>query len=86
MKMQALRKTAEGVGNVELCQVPVPEIGPNELLMKVYAAGVCGSDLLIQEDRHFYQAPVTLGHEFSGVAYKVGQNVSRVKEGDKTTG
>jgi L-iditol 2-dehydrogenase len=81
--MRALRKTAPGVGHVELCEVPVPEIGPNDVLMKVYAAGVCGSDLLIQEDRHFYRAPVTLGHEFSGVAWQVGQNVTRVKEGDK---
>jgi L-iditol 2-dehydrogenase len=82
-KMKALRKTASGVGHVELCEVPVPEIGPGEVLMKVYAAGICGSDLLIQEDRHFYRAPVTQGHEFAGLAYKVGKNVSRVKEGDK---
>jgi L-iditol 2-dehydrogenase len=81
--MQALRKVAQGKGNVALCEVPVPEIGPNDVLMKVYAAGVCGSDLLIQEDRHFYRAPVTLGHEFSGIAYAVGGNVTRVSEGDK---
>ena len=81
--MKALRKTASGVGHVELCDVPEPEIGPDDVLMKVYAAGVCGSDLLIQEDRHFYEAPVTLGHEFSGIAYKVDKNVTRVKEGDK---
>jgi L-iditol 2-dehydrogenase len=81
--LQALQKTASGVGHVELREVPVPEIGPGEVLMKVYAAGVCGSDLLIQEDRHFYKAPVTLGHEFSGVAYRVGRQVKRVKEGDK---
>ena len=81
--MKALRKTSPGIGHVELCEVPVPEIGPDEVLMKVYAAGVCGSDLLIQEDRHFYRAPVTLGHEFSGTAYRVGKQVRRVKEGDK---
>lgn len=81
--MKALRKMAPGVGHVELSEVPIPEIGPDEVLMKVYAAGVCGSDLLIEQDRHFYKAPVTLGHEFSGVAYKVGENVGRVQEGDK---
>jgi L-iditol 2-dehydrogenase len=81
--MQALRKLAEGQGHVGLSEVSVPEMGPTDVLMKVYAAGVCGSDLLIQEDRHFYQAPVTLGHEFSGIAYKVGKEVTRVKEGDK---
>jgi len=81
--MKALRKTAHGKGHVELCDVPVPEIGPNDVLMKVYAAGVCGSDILIQEDRHFYKAPVTLGHEFSGIAHAVGKDVTRVKENDK---
>ncbi len=81
--MKALRKTATGVGHVELRDVPVPDIGPGEVLMKVYAAGICGSDLLIQEDRHFYRAPVTQGHEFAGIAYKVGKNVTRVQEGDK---
>jgi L-iditol 2-dehydrogenase len=81
--MQAVRKVAEGSGHVELREAPVPEIGPDEVLMKVYAAGICGSDLLIQEDRHFYRAPVTQGHEFSGIAYKVGKNITRVKEGDK---
>jgi L-iditol 2-dehydrogenase len=82
-RMKALRKTADGAGHVELCELPVHEIGSNDVLMKVYAAGVCGSDLLIQEDRHFYRAPVTLGHEFSGVAYAIGKNVTRVKESDK---
>jgi len=81
--MQALRKVTPGEGHVELSEVPMPDIGPDDVLMKVYAAGVCGSDLLIQEDRHFYRAPVTLGHEFSGVAYRVGKNVTRVREGDK---
>lgn len=81
--MKALRKTAPGVGNVGLCEVSEPEIGPDDILMKVYAAGVCGSDLLIQEDRHFYRAPVTLGHEFSGIAYRLGKNVTHIKEGDK---
>jgi len=82
-KMPAVRKTASGPGHIELCEVPVPEIGANDVLMKVYAAGICGSDLLIQEDRHFYRAPVTVGHEFSGIAYKVGKNVTRVSEGDR---
>ena len=57
--------------------------GISDGLQRVRFAGVCGSDLLIQEDRHFYRAPVTLGHEFSGVAYAVGRDVTRVAEGDK---
>ena len=81
-KMLALRKFKEGKGNVAIQEVPVPEIKPHEVLMKVWAAGVCGSDLLIEDDKHFYKAPVTIAHEFSGVAFKVGKDVANIKEGD----
>ena len=83
--MKALRKVTPGEGHVELCEVSAPDIGPGDVLMKVYAAGVCGSDLLIQEDRHFYRAPVTLGHEFSGVVEEVGSQVQDLKLGDMVT-
>jgi L-iditol 2-dehydrogenase len=81
--MLALRKLANGPGHVALADVPVPDIGPHDILMKVYATGICGSDLLIQEDRHFYRAPVTLGHEYSGIAWRVGAAVQGFAEGDK---
>ena len=81
--MQAVRKIRKGVGNVELVDVPVPEIKDDEVLMKVWAAGVCGSDINIHDDTHFYTAPVTIGHEYSGVVEKVGKNVTKVKVGDK---
>lgn len=82
-KMKALRKLKKGKGNVSLVEVDVPKIKPHEVLMKVWAAGVCGSDLLIEDDKHFYEAPVTLAHEFSGIAYKVGRDVKKIKEGDR---
>jgi L-iditol 2-dehydrogenase len=81
--MKALRKFKKGNGNLHIEDVPIPEIEEDEVLMKVWAAGICGSDLLIQEDRHFYDAPVTLGHEFSGIVEKVGSKVEKVKPGDK---
>ncbi len=81
--MKALRKTGSGVGNVSLEEVPIPEIKSDEVLMKVWATGVCGSDLLIQDDQHFYKAPVTLGHEYSGIAAEVGADVTRIKKGDQ---
>ena len=59
--MHAVRKLKRGKGNVELVEVPQPTIGPDDVLMKVWAAGVCGSDLNIYNDTHFYRAPVTLG-------------------------
>ncbi len=73
--MRAVRKLRKGKGNIELVEVPKPEIGPRDVLMKVWAAGVCGSDLNIEDDTHFYRAPVTIGHEYSGVVEEVGREV-----------
>jgi len=81
--LKALRKLKSGYGNVGLTEINPQVIRDDEILMKVWAAGVCGSDLLIEEDKHFYKAPVTLGHEFSGIAEKVGSLVKRVKINDK---
>ena len=81
--MLAVRKMRKGKGNVELVDVPMPTIGPRDVLMKVWAAGVCGSDLNIEADTHFYRAPVTLGHEYSGVVVEVGKEVRKVKVGNK---
>ena len=81
--MLALKKVREGYGNMELVDAGIPRLEKNEVLMKVWAAGVCGSDLMIQEDRHFYKAPVTIGHEYSGVVEAVGSDVTKVAIGDK---
>jgi L-iditol 2-dehydrogenase len=81
--VKAVRKLRRGPGNVELVDVPEPQIGSRDVLMKVWAAGVCGSDLNIQDDTHFYTPPVTIGHEYSGVVVDVGLEVERVKLGDK---
>jgi L-iditol 2-dehydrogenase len=81
--MLAVRKTKKGIGNIETVEVKKPKIAQDEVLMKVCAAGICGSDILIEDDKHFYQAPVTLGHEFSGIVVEAGQDVKLLKEGDK---
>ena len=64
--MQAVRKVAgkeQGTSNCAKC--PCLKWAADEVLMKVYAAGIRGAYLLIEEDRHFYRAPVTQGDEFS---------------------
>lgn len=81
--MLALRKLREGEGNVCLQEVPRPVPREDEVLMKVWAAGVCGSDLLIQQDKHFYKAPVTLGHEYSGIVEELGGAVRKVRVGNR---
>ncbi len=83
--MKALVKYAHGKGNVELREVAVPQIGDNDILIEVKAAGVCGSDIAFEEGRHAggLNPPVILGHEFAGVIHAVGKNVTDRKVGDR---
>jgi len=76
--MRALRKIAPGPG-FEMVDVPVPEIGPDEVLIKVRATSICGTDV------HIYQwdpwaaahvaTPITVGHELTGIVVDRGANV-----------
>ena len=67
--------------DVRLEELPVPEIGPGELLLKVEASGLCGSDVM--EWYRIQRAPMVLGHEVSGEVVQVGAGVNRYKEGDR---
>ena len=80
--MRALVKAAPGVGNLELRDLPVPEIGDDDLLLRVSFCGVCGSDIHIEDGIHPCDPPVVIGHEFSGVVTKVGRRVTGFQEGD----
>lgn len=84
--MTALVKTAKGKGNVELKQVPVPQIGHGEVLIEIKAAGICGTDLHILRDEFPYWPPVILGHEFAGVIAAKGEDVRDWKVGDRVVG
>lgn len=80
--MQALVKTAYGAGNMELRDVPVPTMGPDDVLVRVKAAAICGSDMERFTGRlNIYTPPVILGHEISGVVEKIGENVDSVEIG-----
>ena len=59
--------------DIRIEDVPVPEIGPGELLMRVEASGICGSDVL--EWYRLKKAPLVLGHEVAGQVVKVGEGV-----------
>jgi len=74
--MQALVKTERGSGHLELRDVPVPRITADEVLIRVRACGICGSDLKIQDDQHPYTPPVTIGHEFAGEIIETGAAVT----------
>jgi L-iditol 2-dehydrogenase len=71
-----------GVNDVRLETVPVPAIGPGELLVRVHSCGVCGTDLKkISTGSH--SAPRIFGHETSGVVAAVGEGVRDYSPGDR---
>ncbi len=67
--------------DVRLEEMPTPRVGPGELLVKVIASGICGSDVM--EWYRIKKAPRVLGHEIAGVIAEVGEGVSRYKVGDR---
>lgn len=83
--MKALAKTARGIGNVELIEVPEPLPGPGEVVIEVMAAGICGTDLHIWQDEFATKPPVVMGHELSGRVHTVGAGVETFKPGDRVT-
>ena len=71
-----------GVNDVRLETVPVPSIGPGEMLVRVHSCGVCGTDLKkISTGSH--SAPRIFGHETTGVVASVGENVTTYRPGDR---
>lgn len=83
--MKAIVNYEAGSGKVEVREVPVPEVGPREVLIRVQAAGVCGSDLHMYHDSQGFpvKRPVTLGHEYAGIVERVGSAVTAFKAGDR---
>ncbi len=85
--MKALVKYAAGAGNVGVRDVPVPEPGPDELLIRVKYCGICGTDLHIEADEFPNSPPVIMGHEFCGTVVRVGAQVgARYAPGDRVVG
>jgi L-iditol 2-dehydrogenase len=71
-----------GAGRVVIEQVPVPEIGEGEVLIRVAACGICGTDLK-KIQRGFVAAPQIFGHEVAGTVVAVGPGTRRWKPGDR---
>jgi threonine dehydrogenase-like Zn-dependent dehydrogenase len=83
--VKALVKFGTARGNVELRDVPVPEVGPGDVLIEIRAAGICGSDIGFYDGVHeeVCRPPVVLGHEFAGVVSRVGREVKGWEPGDR---
>ncbi|HTU03033.1 MAG TPA: alcohol dehydrogenase catalytic domain-containing protein, partial [Candidatus Sulfotelmatobacter sp.] len=92
------RKAVTGNGiyaspSLAVKEVPVPTIGPRDVLLKVKACGVCGSDIhMVETDPQGYvmypglmKLPCVTGHELSGVVEEVGREVSDLTPGDLVT-
>ncbi len=62
-------------------EMPKPQIGPEELLVKVMACGICGSDVM--EWYRVKKAPLVLGHEATGEIAEAGESIKRYKAGDR---
>ena len=69
--------------DVRLEQMPTPQAGPGELLLRVEASGICGSDVM--EWYRTHKVPLVLGHEVAGVITAIGDGVERYKIGDRVT-
>lgn len=67
--------------DVRLEEMPIPQIGPGEVLVKVIASGICGSDVM--EWYRIKTAPRVLGHEITGEIVQVGEGVERYHIGDR---
>ncbi len=81
--MRAVRLVQVGKP-LEQADIPIPEIGPSDVLIRVAAAGICHSDAHYRAGMsQIDHSPLTLGHEIAGHLEKVGSNVMHVSEGDR---
>jgi L-iditol 2-dehydrogenase len=67
--------------DIRVKEIPIPKIGNDELLLKVMACGICGSDIM--EWYRIPKAPIVLGHEAVGIIHKVGKKVKDYKVGNR---
>lgn len=85
-KMKAVVKSEAGYDNMSLQEIPVPEVKGKQVLMKVAYTGICGTDIHTFKGEYANAVtPLVLGHEFSGKVVAVGDEVTKVKPGDRVT-
>jgi (R,R)-butanediol dehydrogenase/meso-butanediol dehydrogenase/diacetyl reductase len=81
-KMKAL--VFKDVGKIFLEEIPIPKVKePDDVLLKVKAVGICGSDIKIIEGKHHFKPNTVLGHEFCGEVIEIGSHVRHVRIGDR---
>jgi len=87
--MKTLAKLKPEAG-IWMDTAPVPEIGPNDVLIKIRKTAICGTDIHIcnwdEWSRNTIPVPMIIGHEFAGVIEKAGSEVVGLKEGERVSG
>lgn len=74
-------------GKLEMREVPIPQPGPGEVVIKVESATTCGTDLKAYRRGHkLFKPPMPFGHEYAGYISAVGQGVTKFKAGDAVMG
>ncbi|EDL28090.1 sorbitol dehydrogenase, isoform CRA_b, partial [Mus musculus] len=85
-KGENLSLVVHGPGDIRL-NYPIPELGPNDVLLKMHSVGICGSDVHYWEHGRIgdfvVKKPMVLGHEAAGTVTKVGELVKHLKPGDR---
>ena len=66
---------------VDVEEMPIPKVGSRDILVKVMASGICGSDVL--EWYRIKKAPLVLGHELTGEVIEVGEEITKFRRGDR---
>jgi L-iditol 2-dehydrogenase len=81
--MKAVVKLKRGKGNIALMDVEKPVCGERDVLIRIRAVGVCGTDYHIYTDEYDTCPPMIVGHEFSGEIVEVGKEVKNLKIGER---
>lgn len=86
MEDMMLQQVMTEPGKIEFREVPVPETGDDQVLVRIMYIGVCGSDIHVYHGKHpFTKYPVTQGHEVSGEVVAFGRNVKNLRIGQRVT-
>ena len=88
--MKAIVKARAEHGGLEIREVPVPEIGKNDVLVKMRKVGICGTDLHIYKwdawAQRTIKTPMVIGHEYVGEIAAIGENVEGFEIGELVSG
>ena len=81
--MKALVKTKLGPDCMRYMEMQEPRPAEDEIKVRVYACGICGTDIHLMHDEYPSKPPIITGHEFSGVVVETGKNVTDFQVGDR---